>query len=143
MQYQASLRERDFGTLSRQPIKFLKTESNRQKITIQKLITDHHGEDEHALRTRVIHAFETLVKDAQEKGYQSVLVVTHGGPLKAMTEYWIESGYQAIEGIQVAAVAHGNTAITRIDICDKQIIEFNSTKHLKKENQSQQPPPAV
>lgn len=143
IQYEPSLRERDFGTLSRQPIKFLGSESKRLNISVHQLISSHNGESEEGFKVRVVNAFETLIEDAQEKKYQSILVLTHGGPLRALTNYWLETGYQSAEDVIVASVAQGNTAITKITIHDKRIIEFNSVSHLKNTNYQQPPPPAV
>lgn len=143
IQYEPSLRERDFGTLSRKPIKYLGSESTRLGISVHQLISNHNGESEDSFKARVVKAFETLIADAQEKKYQSILMVTHGGPLRALTNYWLETGYQLAEGVIVASVAQGNTAITKITIHDKRIMEFNSVSHLKNTNYHQPPPPAV
>ncbi|KAI7900311.1 histidine phosphatase superfamily [Cokeromyces recurvatus] len=142
--YLPLLRERDFGKLSRQPLKYLNTESQRLNLTIDQFIVNHQGESEKTFRERAVAAWKFIIKDAQEKKYRSILVVTHGGPLKYLSSYWIESGFKtAQDGLVVAPVAQGNTAITRISVTDKLIYEFNSTNHLKEQNSTQPPPPAV
>lgn len=34
---------------------------------------------------RVIEAFRKIVKDAKQEGYASILIVTHGGPLRSLS----------------------------------------------------------
>ncbi|KAI8640317.1 histidine phosphatase superfamily [Parasitella parasitica] len=138
------LRERDFGRLSRQPLSYLLSESQRQGLSMDKFISNHDGESEFTFRSRVISAWDFIVRDAQERQYQSILVVTHGGPLKHLARYWIDNEFLVVnEELKVAPVAHGNTAVTRIDVTDKTIYEFNSTSHLKDQSANQPPPPAV
>lgn len=143
IEYEAMLRERDFGSLSRQPIKYLGTESNKQHISVEQLISNHNGEVISTFKARIVKAFDAVIKDAQEKKYQSILVVTHGGPLRVLTDYWLEDGFKPLEGLSVTSVAQGNTAITKVTLPDKQIIKFNSTTHLKNNSKNQPPPPAV
>ena len=138
------LRERDFGKLSRQPLKYLFSESQKQGLTMDQFISNFEGESEFTFRSRVESAWNFIIKDAQEKQYQSVLVVTHGGPLKYLTSYWINNEFKGVnEDLKVAPVAQGNTAVTYIDVTDKTIHEFNSTSHLVNQNSNQPPPPAV
>ncbi|KAI9472248.1 MAG: histidine phosphatase superfamily [Benjaminiella poitrasii] len=139
------LRERDFGKLSRQPLKNLTTLSKKLNVSIDQLISDNQGESVKTFRGRAATAWEFIVNDAQANNYKSVLVVTHGGPLKYLTSYWLENGFRAVrEDLIVAPVAQGNTAITHINVTDKVIHEFNSTSHLKdQQNSNQPPPPAV
>lgn len=139
IEYESMLRERDFGKLSRQPLKYLTSESTRQHLTVNEFISNHGGESVENFRARIVQAYESIIKDAQENQYESILVVTHGGPLKYLTSYWLENEYKIIDGLIVVPVAQGNTAITKID--NEIIIQFNSTSHLQ--NQNQPPPPAV
>ncbi|KAI8094868.1 histidine phosphatase superfamily [Gilbertella persicaria] len=144
IEYSPSLRERDFGTLVRQHVSYLTSESSQQGISIDQLITNHEGESLQIFRERVIHAFESIVQDAIQKQYKSVLIVTHGGPLKQLTSYWThQAGLKAKGTLRIALVAQGNTAITRIDWTNKCILEFNCTQHLKHQAGSSSPPPAV
>lgn len=140
IEYDAKLRERDFGKLSRRPLKYLKTESARQQLTIEELVIKYEGESVEIFRRRVVEeAYERIIRDAHEKGYQRILVVTHGGPLRHLSHYWIEQEYKAVNGLTVSPVAHGNTAVTKIE--DTLITEYNSTSHLG--SQYIAPPPAV
>ncbi|KAF1800203.1 histidine phosphatase superfamily [Mucor lusitanicus] len=142
--YLAILRERDFGELSRQPLKYLFSESQQQGLSMDQFISNHDGESELTFRSRAVSAWNFVIDDAQKKQYQSVLVVTHGGPLKYLTSYWIDNGFKAQDQhVQVAPVAQGNTAVTRINVTEKIIHEFNSTSHLQNQNSNQPPPPAV
>jgi broad specificity phosphatase PhoE len=147
IEYASGLRERDFGKLSRQPLKYLTSESTRQHLTMDEFISQHEGESEAVFRARILKAYKELIQDSQEKEYQSILVVTHGGPLKYLSSYWLENGFKVLDGLVAAPVAQGNTAVTKIKIdgdndC-KIIEEFNSVSHLKKQNLNQPPPPAV
>lgn len=119
------------------------SESTRQHLTVDEFIAQHDGETEAMFRPRVLKAYEAIIQDAKEKQYESILIVSHGGPLKFLSMYWIDNGYTAVDGLVVAPVAQGNTAVTRINYDDKVIEEFNSTSHLKGQNQNQPPPPAV
>jgi broad specificity phosphatase PhoE len=145
IEYDPMLRERDFGKLSRQPLKYLTSESTKQHIAVDEFIAKHDGESEKVFRSRIVKAYKTLINDAQKKQYQSVLVVTHGGPLKYLSSYWLENEFKLVEGLDVAPVAQGNTAVTRIVIGEdvNLIEEFNSTSHLKNQSSNQPPPPAV
>lgn len=140
IEYEVMLRERDFGSLSGKPLKYMFSESARQKLSVDEFIGQHGGESVEQFRARIIKAYKKVVCDAQGKGYESILVVTHGGPLKYLTSYWIENEYEILDGLIVAPVAQGNTAITQIH--NEMIIQFNSTSHLAR-NQNQPPPPAV
>lgn len=139
--YHVSLRERDFGQLSRKPLKYLGSESRKQSLTIDQLVAENGGETEQMLQKRVLAAWEFIVDDALSQKYSNVLVVTHGGPLRQLVNYWLQQNYESNE--VVAPVAHGNTAVTRVDVTNKRILEFNSTSHLSSVYASQPPPPAV
>ncbi|KAI7893638.1 histidine phosphatase superfamily [Mucor mucedo] len=136
--YDEQLRERDFGKLSGKPLKYLTSESTRQHLSVDEFITQEGGESVEVFRRRIITAYEKLIAEAQEQQLSSILVVTHGGPLKYLTSYWIENEYK-LDPLIVKPMAHGNTAITKIH--NQMIIQFNSTDHLL--NQNQPPPPAV
>ncbi|GAA5798656.1 histidine phosphatase superfamily [Helicostylum pulchrum] len=140
IEYDVKLRERDFGKLSRRPLKYLKTESARQQLTIEELVIKYEGESVEIFKRRIVEeAYERIIQDAHEKGYQRILVVTHGGSLRHLGNYWIEQEYKAVDGLTVKPVAHGNTAVTKIE--DNLITEYNSTSHLG--SQYIAPPPAV
>ncbi|KAI9364553.1 histidine phosphatase superfamily [Pilaira anomala] len=130
IEYDADLRERDCGELSGQPLKCLHTESSRQKISVEELIIANGGESVIKFGERVVKAYERIMKDAQEKGYERIVIVTHGGPLRQLSTYWIENDYKVSKDIHVRSIAHGNTAITTIN--NGLIVEFNSTSHLGK-----------
>jgi broad specificity phosphatase PhoE len=139
--YHTCLRERDFGQLSRKPLKYLSTESQKQGLTIDQLVAANGGESEQVFQKRVQEAWETIIDDALSKQLNSVLVVTHGGPLRHLARIWLQQHYECV-GV-VAPVAHGNTAVTRVDVTNKRVLEFNSTSHLSSVYASQPPPPAV
>ncbi|CEP19200.1 hypothetical protein [Parasitella parasitica] len=142
--YIPMLRERDFGKLSRQPLSYLLSESQRQGLSVDEFVSKHGGESDFTFQSRVISAWNFIIRDAQDKHYQSVLVVTHGGPLKHLARFWIDNEFQVVnKEFTVVPVAHGNTAVTRINATDKTIYEFNSTSHLKNQSANQPPPPAV
>lgn len=130
IEYDADLRERDCGKLSGQPLKCLHTESSRQKISVDELIIENGGESVIKFGERVVKAYERMMKDAQEKGYERIVIVTHGGPLRQLSTYWIENDYKVSNDLHVRSIAHGNTAVTTIN--NGLIVEFNSTSHLGK-----------
>lgn len=118
----------------------MKTESARQQLTIEELVIKYEGESVEIFRRRIVEeAYERIIRDAHEKGYQRILVVTHGGPLRHLGHYWIEQEYKAVDGSTLSPVTHGNTAVTKIE--DTLITEYNSTSHLG--SQYIAPPPAV
>ncbi|CDH61040.1 hypothetical protein RO3G_16011 [Lichtheimia corymbifera JMRC:FSU:9682] len=139
--YRPVLRERGFGSLSGKPLAFLNNESMRQRVSVDKLVKQSGGESENEFETRVIQAYHDIAKGTATG--QRVLVVTHGGPLHILTQYWIEhagfSVHPSIYGTQ--GYRHGNTAVTRLKINSGQphcgIIELlNSTCHLAEHQQS-------
>ncbi|KAI8968889.1 histidine phosphatase superfamily [Mycotypha africana] len=141
--YISLLRERDFGKLSGKPLAFLTTESQRQKLSMNNFISQHGGESEEVFKERIITAWKYIIDDATSRRFKSVLVITHGGPLKYLSMYWLENGFQPAEDIAVAPVAQGNTAVTRVNYRERKIDVFNSTSHLKDLYSNQPPPPAV
>lgn len=147
IEYRPGLREADFGKLSGLPIKALSHEAARLKVSYDQAAAVHGGETRVTFETRIIQTFETIVKDAKEKGYTSILIVTHGGPLRCLAAYWKQQGYQVMDtSIRISTVPHGNTAVTKITIDDSGkgfIYEFNDSSHLDAQNAANDPPPAV
>ncbi|ORZ00783.1 histidine phosphatase superfamily [Syncephalastrum racemosum] len=131
--YRMGLRERGFGTLSGQPIGHLRAESLRQNVDVDKLVADCGGESSADFRLRVIQAYRDLKVDARRRGCQHVLVVTHGGPLRAIADAWINHNYY-VDAIQLPVPSHGNTAVSQVTYKDKdgpgRIVCLNSTDHL-------------
>jgi broad specificity phosphatase PhoE len=139
--YHALLRERDFGQLSGKPLKYLSTESRNQDLTVDQFVAVNRGESETVFQKRISKAWQFIVDDATSHQRNHVLVVTHGGPLRHLARLWVQQKYVSEE--VVAPVAHGNTAVTRVDVTNQRILEFNSTSHLSSIYASQPPPPAV
>ncbi|KAI8373038.1 histidine phosphatase superfamily [Radiomyces spectabilis] len=137
MQLVKELRERNFGTLAGKSIKELyKSGVNRDMNTYLK---EHGGETEAEFEHRVIDGFQQVIVEAEKAGYQDILIVTHGGPLRCLTSWWLqEAGYQSSDGSVIKQTNHGNTAISQIRLqhsSDNQrqgtILLYNSTAHLK------------
>lgn len=131
--YQKGLRERGFGTLSGQPISRLRTESMSQDVDIDRLVADCGGETSDDFRARAMEAYEELKRDALRRGSEHVLVVTHGGPLRAIVDAWVSSGYH-VDAIRLPVSSHGNTAVTQVTYQENngpgRIVCLNSTDHL-------------
>ncbi|KAL4214023.1 hypothetical protein CU097_011433 [Rhizopus azygosporus] len=147
IEYRPGLREADFGKLSGLPIKALSHEAARLKVSYDQAAAVHGGETRMTFETRIIQTFETIVKDAKEKGYTSILIVTHGGPLRCLAAYWEQQKYQVMDtSIRISTVPHGNTAVTKITIDANGkgfIYVFNDSSHLDAQNTANDPPPAV
>ncbi|KAI8878086.1 phosphoglycerate mutase-like protein [Backusella circina FSU 941] len=144
--YHEIWRERDFGQLSRKPLAFLSEEANRLNISVDELIGQNNGETEVVFCQRAIAAYTMILKDAKAKGYRSVLVVTHGGPLKYLSGYWMDQGFKVMDGLVVKPVAQGNTAVNQVILNENNqgtVVQFNSITHLKDHDMNQPPPPAV
>ncbi|KAG0174375.1 hypothetical protein DFQ28_006643 [Apophysomyces sp. BC1034] len=144
IEYRLSLRERDFGTLSRKPIKFLGKESTRLQIDVDELVRRHQGETEQMFESRITLAYEEIVSEAMEANYSHILIITHGGPLYILLLRWTNKlGYKVEDG-QINMNRCGNTSVSRVRIHPPHqgTIEFyNSMAHLKVTEQSA--PPAV
>lgn len=146
IEYLPGLREAGFGDLSGLSIKVLSKESRERKSSINQCVIDHGGEGIQEFEKRVLNTFNAIMKDAKEKNYKSILVVTHGGPLRSLTTDWLLKKYQAVDpSLNISPVPHGNTAVTKIEITDDgkgHIYKFNSISHLDAKIEHY-PPPAV
>jgi broad specificity phosphatase PhoE len=113
---------------------------------VDELVKQNDGETDAVFCQRSIDAFTMVLNDAKAKGYTSVLVVTHGGPLQYFTGYWLDQGYNVADGLVVRVMAQGNTAVNQV-VVDQEgngtVVQFNSTTHLKDSDMNQPPPPAV
>lgn len=139
MSCRTDLRERAFGSLTGKPIAYLLSESANQGLDHDSFVQQCGGESLQDFNTRVINAYRDIVSEALSQGQKHILVVTHGGPLKTLSQWWIEeAGYTVDPSCFLNNVApgnHGNTAVTRIRIPQETphqgIIEvLNSTTHL-------------
>ncbi|KAF7732023.1 GTPase-activating protein [Apophysomyces ossiformis] len=140
--YRVGLRERDFGTLCKKPIRFLTTESLRLNVDVDELVRRHRGETEDQFANRLIQVYEEIVTEALNANYSHILIITHGGPLHVFMLCWVNRlGYKVADG-QINLRRCGNTAVTRICIqgLDQGLIEFyNSMTHLDTTQQTAPP----
>ncbi|KAI8985111.1 histidine phosphatase superfamily [Pilobolus umbonatus] len=143
--YQSALRERDFGGLSRQYLKTVLSHCSHNHISMDDYVQQHGGEREKVFRSRIVEGYESIIEDARVKQYERVLIVTHGGPLRHLTKYWIEQGYETVPTVIIDNKPQGNTAVTQLTMDNNTFIitEYNSMLHLSKEKETNQPPPAV
>ncbi|KAI9254229.1 histidine phosphatase superfamily [Sporodiniella umbellata] len=135
IEYVPSLREASLGFASGQTIKELTVKAREAKKKVRQLMVDFGGESEIALGNRIINAFNDIVNSARKKNYQSILIVTHGGPLRSLTKKWLLGKHEiAKASLNVFNTAHQNTAITRIKVSSDDTVAFlvfNSIAHLK------------
>jgi broad specificity phosphatase PhoE len=95
--------------------------------TAAKLYTPPGGESFEAVRARVSEAIQRL----RTGGYQSVLVVTHAGPLHAMLHTFF--GDRQAEMAETLAVRFWPASVTRIDVDDEgraDLLTLNEVAHL-------------
>ncbi|KAI7856559.1 histidine phosphatase superfamily [Circinella umbellata] len=139
IKYRDDIRERGFGSLSGKPISYLMTESTRLRKSMDDFVKEHGGETAEVFEERIIKAYHNILKDVESEGdgIKQVVIVTHGGPLKVLTKYWIEEAHFKVDPSNYGTHGnHGNTAVTRINIPKQHnghngIIEIlNSTNHL-------------
>lgn len=138
--YLSSLRERGFGDLSGQPLKFLFSESHRQNVNADDHVKTHGGETEKEFATRVIDGYIAVVKEAVKADYRHILIVTHGGPLRSLCLWWttrLSPAYHYDGDLdRLQRGHHGNTGVTRIRLDQgdpmQGVVElFSCLDHLK------------
>ncbi|KAI9275929.1 histidine phosphatase superfamily [Phascolomyces articulosus] len=146
IKYCDDIRERGFGSLSGKPISFLMNESSRLEKNMDVFVKEQGGETTEMFEKRIIQAYHAILNDVEEHNYnhhqentmiQHIVIVTHGGPLKVLTRYWIEEAHFKVDPSNFGKRGnHGNTAVTRINVPQQQkghygVIELlNSTTHL-------------
>lgn len=137
-----SIRERGFGNLQGHPLSHIARKSSEQKLSFDELVKAEGGELESEFEKRVISGYQEIVNDALARDYKHILVVTHGGPLRALTHHWTyHAQYKNISSEDIRS--HGNTAVTRVrasrDLCGT--VEFvGCIKHLQDQVQVKAPP---
>lgn len=141
-----SIRERGFGNLQGMLLSKIARESSKRKISFDEMIKLEGGELESEFGKRVVEGYQEIVNDALEHGYNHILVVTHGGPLRVLTHHWtFEAQYRNITAEDIRS--HGNTAVTRVQISDKDrrgLVEVvGCIKHLEESQVQVEAPPAV
>ncbi|KAI8140188.1 histidine phosphatase superfamily [Fennellomyces sp. T-0311] len=148
--YRTDIRERGFGSLSGQPIAHLMTESTRLGQNVDAFVKSCNGETSAEFEYRVIQAYKDILKENESNDSVShILVVTHGGPLRVLTRYWIEIAKFTTDPVNFGKPGnHGNTAVTCITVPKQQgqggrIELLNSTTHLGDARGPTDPPPSV
>ena len=129
------------------------TESMRLHRRMDDFVKEHGGETAEVFEKRIIQAYHDILKDVDSDGsdIKQIVIVTHGGPLKVLTKYWIEEAHFKVDPINYGVCGnHGNTAVTRINVPKQQnghngtIEVLNSTIHLGDQSDGPlDPPPSV
>lgn len=137
--FSANLRERSFGDLSGQSLSYLFSESQRQQLKVDDFVKAHGGETDPEFNERVVAAYQDLVKESTQAGYQHVLVVTHGGPLRSLCFWWTSTAgvkyrYDG-DRDRLRRGHHTNTGITKVRVLDGNpttgVVElFSCSEHL-------------
>ncbi|CAO3579801.1 unnamed protein product [Absidia cylindrospora] len=147
-----NLRERSFGDLSGQSLSHLFSESQRQQLKVDDFVKAHGGETEPEFAERVIDAYHSLVRESIQAGYQRILVVTHGGPLRSLCFWWTSTAgvkYQYYgDRDRLRRGHHGNTGITKVRVLQDNpstgIVElFSCSEHLNSIGPIGDIPPSV
>ncbi|KAG2178785.1 hypothetical protein INT43_001631 [Umbelopsis isabellina] len=127
------LRERDFGKLNGQPYKTISHNARHLTITDEQLIIEQGGESELDMELRVKQAYQDLTKASLEAGHEHILMVSHGGPLAAITVYITEElDYQwPVDCITGNKMSNTSVTTLRMTGCSGQIETFNCVDHLQ------------
>ncbi|KAL0076708.1 histidine phosphatase superfamily [Phycomyces blakesleeanus] len=137
--YLDGLRERGFGKLEGQSIRAAFRGYNRSLQSSDNHVKAAGGETEAEFRQRICTTFQEITEEARAAKETNILVVTHGGPLRTLTHWWVnELGYISKDDTVVPAGNHGNTGVTCVVLHDNKdlgnVIEIhNSMSHIQED----------